>query len=199
MRLVDAITRVEPTWVEAVAVVQAVCAQLDQGQAAPPLDALMISASGTVSFPPAGPGDDVTAIAGVGQLLAAVLRTGDCPMPLWESMELARRSPRSAGTARGFGSSLTCFPPAQGRTELAKYFEAARRLAPLSERPATAPFSLSGLTLRASVIALVVALCGVGTGVTMGVVLASRAPRSDAPARDQSVERTVAHLPPFVS
>ena len=52
MRLMDAIGRVEPTWVEAVAVVQAVCAQIGPGQAPPDLGGIMLSKSGAVSFPP---------------------------------------------------------------------------------------------------------------------------------------------------
>ena len=50
VRLRDLIVRVEPTWVEAVAVVQAVCAQLKPGDAAPALDTIRVSASGAVSF-----------------------------------------------------------------------------------------------------------------------------------------------------
>lgn len=197
MRLIDAIARVEPTWVEAVAVVQAVCAQLAPGHAAPPLDAIMISSSGTVSFPRMGADDDRSAVKAAGRLLSAVLRSGDCPMPVWESMELARRSPQSAGSAQAFGQSLTCFPPPQGPVELAKYYQAARQVVRTAARPATAPFSLSGLTLRAGLAVLLVSLCGVGTGMAMGILVASRAQR---PAPTEPADgRTVAHLPPFVS
>lgn len=198
MRLIDAISRVEPTWVEAVAVVQAVCAQLAPGQAAPPLDAIMISASGTVSFPPMGHDDDPSVVKAAGRLLSAVLRSGDCPMPVWESMELARRSPQSAGSAQAFGRSLTCFPASQGPVELAKYYLAARQVVQTA-RPATAPFSLSGLTLRAGVAVLLVSLCGVGTGMAMGILVASRAQRPAPTESTGDGARTVAHLPPFVS
>ncbi len=58
MRLVDAITRVEPTWVEAVAVVQAVCAQLAPGQAAPDSRYDRVSARGDVSFIAVAGADD---------------------------------------------------------------------------------------------------------------------------------------------
>jgi hypothetical protein len=199
MRLVDAISRVEPTWVEAVAVVQAVCAQLGPGQAAPPLDTIMISSSGTVSFPPAGASEDQSAVTAVGRLLSAVLRSGDCPMPVWESMELARRSPQSAGTAAAFGQSLTCFPAPQGPGELAKYYQAARRVVRPSARAATAPFSIAGLTLRAGLVVLLVTMGGVGTGMAMGLLVASRAPRPSPTAPGGDSARTVAHLPPFVS
>lgn len=199
MRLVDAIARVEPTWVEAVAVVQAVCAQLSPGQAAPPLDAILIGPSGAVSFPAAGAADDRAAVTAAGRLLSAVLRSGDCPMPVWESMELARRSPQTAGTAQAFGQSLQCFPALQGPGELAKYYQAARAAARPSARPATASFSIAGLTLRAGLAVLLVALCGVGTGMAMGVIVASRASRAVPTAPASDAARTVGHLPPFVS
>lgn len=127
MRLVDAISRVEPTWVEAVAIVQAIATQLEAGHAIPALDDIMISGTGVVSFPPTANADDATAVRAAGKLIHAILRTGDCPMPLWESMELARRSPHVVGSVRGFGASLTCFPPSQGPSELAKYYQAARK------------------------------------------------------------------------
>lgn len=195
MRLIDAIARVEPTWVEAVAVVQAVCAQLAPGHAAPPLDAIMISSSGAVLFPPMGDADDRSAVKAAGRLLSTILRSGDCPMPVWESMELARRSPQIVGSAQAFGQSLNCFPAPQGPVELAKYYQAARQVAPTAARPA-ASFSLPGFTLRALLAVLLVSLCGVGTGMAMGILVASRAQRA-APA--EPAGRTVAHLPPFVS
>lgn len=203
MRLVDAISRVEPTWVEAVAVVQAIATQLDEGRAMPALDDIMISASGTVSFPPTPPADDSTAVRAAGRLLQQILRSGDCPMPLWESMEVARRSPEVAGTVRGFGASLTCFPPAQGPNELAKYYQAARKVVGRSARPATASFSLAGLTARAGVVALVVALAGIGAGMGVGTLVALRtgpaasaaAPVS-APAAERSEPRIAVALPP---
>ncbi|MEZ5290417.1 MAG: hypothetical protein R2745_04995 [Vicinamibacterales bacterium] len=195
MRIVDAISRVEPTWVEAVAVVQAVCAQLEPGQAAPPLDTIMITSGGEVSFPPAGSADAVSTVGAAGKLLAGILRTGDCPMPLWEAMEAARRSPKRVGSARAFGRSLTCFPAAQGPHELAQYYQAARRLAPLSARPATAPFALSGLTARAIGVLLLVSLCGVAAGIGMGVVVATRT----APAPAGIEDARAASPPPPVS
>lgn len=174
MRLVDAISRVEPTWVEAVAVVQAIAAELEDGRALPALDDIMISASGVVSFPPTAPASDAVAVKAAGRLIQNILRTGDCPMPLWESMELARRTPEALGTVRAFGASLTCFPAAQGPGELGKYYQAARKVVGRSARPATASFSLAGLTARAGVVALIVALAGIGAGVGVGTVVALR-------------------------
>lgn len=174
MRLVDAISRVEPTWVEAVAVVQAIATRLEEGRAVPALDDIMISSSGLVSFPPTAPADDTTAVRAAGRLIQSILRSGDCPMPLWESMEIARRTPHAPGTVRGFGASLTCFPPAQGPSELAKYFQAARKVVGHSARPATASFSLAGLTARAGAVALLVALAGIGAGMGVGTIVAVR-------------------------
>lgn len=202
MRLVDAISRVEPTWVEAVAVVQAIAAQLGDGRAMPALDDIMVTASGTVSFTPTAPADDASAVRAAGRLLQQILRSGDCPMPLWESMELARRTPGVAGTVRGFGASLTCFPPAQGPIELAKYFHASRKVVGRSARPATASFSLAGLTARAGVVALAVALAGIGAGMGVGTLVALRtgattsaAAPAPAPGTETSGPRFAVALP----
>lgn len=193
MRLVAAIARVEPTWVEAVAVVQAICAQLGPGQAAPPLDTIMISQAGTVSFPPAGTAEDVTTVKALGRLLNGILRTGDCPMPVWEATECARRSPGIIGNARAFGAELTCFPAAQGPRELQLYFQAARRLPPATARPATASFSAGGLTVRAGVLILAAALSGIGAGVSVGALVARKtvlaAPAAAGPTLAARAER----------
>jgi hypothetical protein len=193
MRLVDAMSRVEPTWVEAVAVVQAICAGLEPGRGMPALDEIMISHTGVVSFPPTPPTADAAAIKAAGRLIASILKSGDCPMPLWESMEQARRSPTAAGTVRQYGLSLTCFPATQGGTELAKYFAAARRVVAPTARPATAPFALGALTLRAGLLVLMVALAGIGAGISVGTLVAVRtAPSREAPPP----ARIAAALPP---
>jgi hypothetical protein len=114
-------------------------------------------------------------------------------MPLWESMELARRDPGAAGNVRAFGASLTCFPPAQGPTELARYYRAARHVVAPAGRAATAPFALTGLTLRAGLLVVMVALAGIGAGVSVGVLVAERtAPSREAPPP----ARLAAALPP---
>jgi hypothetical protein len=193
MRLVDAMSRVEPTWVEAVAIVHAICATLEPGRAMPSLDDIMISPAGAVSFPPTDRAPETAAIKAAGRLIALILRSGDCPMPVWESMELARRDPGAAGTARAFGLSLTCFPAAQGPAELAKYFQAARRVVAPASRAATAPFALSGLTLRAGILVLMVALAGIGAGISVGTLVAVRTgPSREAPPP----ARMAAALPP---
>lgn len=182
MRLVDALSRVEPTWVEAVAVVQAVCAQLPPGQAVPPLECLMLAPSGAVSFPPGDASSDVAAVRAAGQLLSTILRSGDCPMPVWEATERARRAPDKVGTAASFGLSLDCFPVAQGPRELERYFQAARCLAPPTARPATASFSFAGLSARAGTAIVAAALAGVGAGISVGVLVAQRTVLAAAPA-----------------
>lgn len=174
MRLVDAMVHVEVTWVEAVAVVQAVCAQLAPGEAAPALEAISLSPRGEVSFPPSGPGDDITAVRAVGRLLTGILRNGDCPMPVWEASERARRTPAAVGSARAFGTALTCFPAAQGAHELALFVQAARTMAPPTARPATASFSTASLTARAGVLLLIAAMSGIGAGVSVGALLVTK-------------------------
>lgn len=171
MRLVDVISRVEPTWVEAVAVVQAVCAQLEPGQTPPPVADIMLSTAGAVSFGSTGPGEGEAAVTAAGRLLTAILRQGDCPMPVWEATELARRSPGEFGTAKAFGASLTCFPAHQGPQELAAYVESSRRLVLNPARPATAVFG-PGLTARALAVVMVVTVGGIGTGMSVGALLA---------------------------
>ncbi|MCC6991509.1 MAG: hypothetical protein IT181_21085 [Acidobacteria bacterium] len=174
MRLVDVMARVEPTWVEAVAVVQAVCAQLAPGEAAPALDAIRVSLNGDVSFPLTGPADDISTVKAVGRLLTGILRTGDCPMPVWEASERARRTPAAVGSARAVGAALTCFPAAQGPHELAQFVQSACTMAPPTARPATASFSSASLTARAGLLVLMVAMGGIGAGVSVGTLLATK-------------------------
>lgn len=185
VRLADAIARVEPTWVEAVAVVQAVCAQLPAGHAVPALDTLLIGPEGQVTFPPTDAADDVSAVSGAGRLLSAILRTGDCPMPVWEATEAARRSPARLGSARAFGASLTCFPVAQGPIELARYHDAARRAAVPSARPATASFAMVSLPARAGMVLLAVLMAGIGAGVSVGAFVAGRTSPAPPPSMVQ--------------
>lgn len=174
MRLVDAIGRIEPSWVEAVAVVQAICARLEPGQAPPALDDIMLSKAGGVSFPPPGRAAADRAVDAAGQLLTAILGQGVCPMPVWDATELARRSPQTFGSARAFGASLTCVPAHQGPHDLAAYF-ASSLSANAPTYPVPAPgFSVRGLTTLALVVVLAVTLCGIGAGVSVGVLLAAR-------------------------
>lgn len=185
VRLVDAIARVEPTWVEAVAVVQAVCAALPACREVPALDTLLIGPDGQVSYPPTETADDVRAVTGAGRLLSAILRTGDCPMPVWEATERARRSPARVGSARAFGASLTCFPAAQGPTELARYHEAARKAAVPTARPATASFAMASLPARAGMVLLAVLMAGIGAGVSVGAFVAARTSPAPPPSMVQ--------------
>lgn len=185
VRLADAIARVEPTWVEAVAVVQAVCAQLPSGHDVPALDTVLIGPDGQVTFPPTAVADDVRAVTGAGRLLGAILRTGDCPMPVWEATERARRSPARVGGARAFGASLTCFPAAQGPIELARYHEAARKAAAPTARPATASFAMASLPARAGMVLLAVLMAGIGAGVSVGAFVAARTSPAPPPSMAQ--------------
>ena len=129
VRFVDLAARVEPSWVEAVAVVQAVCAQLQPGQAAPAIDAIRVSTSGEVSFAAVASADEVTAVRGVGRLLTEILPTGDCPLSVIEASERASRAPTALISARAFGDALTCLPHAHGPRELAQYVRAAEAAA----------------------------------------------------------------------
>ena len=68
-----------------------------------------------------GAADDTTTVRAIGNLLSGILRTGDCPLPVWEASERARRSPASVGTPRAFGAAITCFPATQSPRELQQY------------------------------------------------------------------------------
>ena len=137
MRLIDAMRCVEPTWIEGVAVVQAVCAQLDHGETPPAIGDIVLSRFGAVSFPLGGIIDVDVAIQAVGRLLIRFLRAGSCPLPVWEATELTRHSPMAFGSVRGVGAALTCFPAHRGPQELAAFFQQARDLVPAQPRAAT--------------------------------------------------------------
>jgi hypothetical protein len=177
VRLVELVTVGEPTWAEAVAVVQAVCAQLKPGEAAPALDAIRISSSGAVSFDPAGTADNLTTVTALGALLAAILRSDGCPMLVWEALERARYAPATVGDARAFGASLTCLPPANGPRELAQFVKSAQ--APAVPPPAAVvsaePRRRMTLWARAGFAAWFVAMSGIGAGVSVGALLAAKA------------------------
>jgi hypothetical protein len=80
----------------------------------------------------------------MGQLLAAILRAGDCPLPVWEASERARRAPAAVGDARAFGALLTCLPPAHGPRELAQFVKSAQAQAAPEPRPSSAPSPVAG-------------------------------------------------------
>lgn len=174
VRLADVMARVDPTWVEAVAIVQAVCAQLAPGQAVPAVGEITLSSDGAVTFPATGASEDEAAVKAAGRLLTSILRQGDCPMPVWEATELARRSPGHFGTAPRFGASLTCFPAHQGPQELAAYVASSRRQIVNPARPATAVF-LTAVTARMLLVLLAVTAGGVGTGMSVGTLVATHA------------------------
>jgi len=186
VRLVDLVASVEPSWVEAVAVVQAVCAQVKPGEAAPALESIRISSTGEVSFPSAGNADNAETVRAVGQLLAGILRSADCPLPVWEACERARRSPASVGDARAFGAALTCLPAGHGPRELAQYVRSADAPAvsqppapPAPVVPAVPARAVSGglmaLWARARFLAVLVAMSGIGAGVSLGAFVAAKA------------------------
>lgn len=128
MRLVDAMRCVEPTWVEGVAVVQAVCAQLARGETPPAIGDIVLLRSGAVSFPLGGIIDVDLAIQAVGRLLTVFLRVCGGPLSMWEATDLTRCAPMSFGSVQGFGAALTCFPTERGAQELAAYFQQSRDL-----------------------------------------------------------------------
>ncbi len=136
MRLSEAMRCVEPTWIEGVAVVQAVCAQLEPGETPPAIGDIVFSSSGVVSFPLGGISDADVAIQAVGRLLTGFLRGGACPLAVWEATERARHDPMSFGSVRGFGAALTCFPTLRGPQQLAAFVQVSRERALVHPRAA---------------------------------------------------------------
>ena len=126
MRLSDAMRSVEPTWIEGVAVVQAVCAQLEPGETPPAIGDIVVSSAGAVSFALGGISDADVAIQALGRLLTGFLHVGGCPLAVWEATECARRAPMSFGSVRGFGAALACFPALRGPQDLAAYVQVSR-------------------------------------------------------------------------
>lgn len=136
MRLIDAMRCVEPTWVEGVAVTQAVCAQLARGETPPAIGDIVLLRSGAVLFPLGGIIDVDLAIQAMGRLLTVFLRVCGGPLSLWEATELTRCAPMSFGSVHGFGAALTCFPTERGAQELASYFQQSRDLVRAASPPA---------------------------------------------------------------
>ncbi|MEP7116148.1 MAG: hypothetical protein ABI880_01095 [Acidobacteriota bacterium] len=128
-RLVDAMRFVEPTWVEGVAVVQAVCAQIEPGETPPAVGDIVLSDSGAVSFPLGGMSGADVAIQAVGRLLTGFLHAGGCPLLIWDATEWAECAPMSFGSVRGFGAALTCFPRLRGAEQLMAFLRQSRDLA----------------------------------------------------------------------
>ena len=58
IRVADAMRRVDLSWAEAVAIVQAVCRQLEPGRTPPAVGDLRVCAGGLVTFPPGGMVDE---------------------------------------------------------------------------------------------------------------------------------------------
>lgn len=187
MRLVDAMARVEPSWVEAVAVVQAVCAQLGAGEAVPPLDAISLSATGAVTFAPTSAAPDHAAVRAAGELLTAILQAGVCPMPLWDATNRAAQAPASYGTARAFGATLSLMPEGQGAKDLQSYvLSAGLRPSTRSARAGAEGAGLTSFVAARALVLLLVALCGIGAGLSVGAFVVSRA-LAVAPASATSV------------
>jgi len=185
MLFVDAMRRVEPTWVEAVAVVQAVCAQLTPGQAAPALPVLMLEPSGAVTFPAAIAGDDLGAVRSLGQLLLTTLKGSVCPMQVWEAVERATYQPESFGSPRAFGAALTDLTSTvHGSRDLRAYYAAVTSADGTDAREGLSAFARAGVAGRSVAVILLVVATGIGTGMSMGALLVTTAlPAPSAMAR----------------
>lgn len=117
----DAILTVAPSWAEAVAIVQAVCAQLEPGRMPPAVGDLHIHPGGGVWFPPGGLIDEDVAIQLTARLLGRLVGGQSRPFELDDVIELAHLAPMTFASVRGFGASLTCVPADRGALLLAAY------------------------------------------------------------------------------
>lgn len=172
---VEAMRHVEPTWVEAVAVVQSVCAQLSAGQAAPTLQVLTLTPSGAVTFPAPSAGDDLAAVRSLGQLLRATVQGGVCPMQVWDAIERATCQPVSFGSVRAFGAALTGLTAVEQSTQdLCEYYAAAASVGGAPAREALSVFERAGVAGRSVAVAVLVVAGGVGTGISTGALLVAR-------------------------
>lgn len=176
VRLVDAMARAEATWVEAVAVAQAVCAQLRPGDAVPALEALSLTPTGAVLFAPTGLADEVKNVEALGRLLTGILRRGDCPFAVWELVERARTSPGKIGNAQAFRAALTCLPAEQGPPELARFVMAASRQSLAATSAVTVSTRAAGVTARAGMVLLMVAAGAIGAGALVAAATSAGAP-----------------------
>lgn len=121
IRVADAIRRVELSWAEAVAIVQAVCGQIEPARTPPAVGDLRICAGGLVTFPPGGMVDEDVAIQLTARLLTRLIGEGPWPLELCEAVERAHLAPMTFGSVRGFGAALQCIPADQGAALLAAY------------------------------------------------------------------------------
>lgn len=133
VRLLDACARLAPSWMEAVAIVRAVCAQLEPGEMPPAVGDIVLGPRGEVAFPLAGIADADVAIQAMARLLSRLLGEHGCPLQVWDANERAQRDPMAFGSARGFGEALTCVPDHRVPKCLAAY------LRHVKAAPATAP------------------------------------------------------------
>jgi hypothetical protein len=121
IRVADAIRSIELSWAEAVAIVQAVCRQLEPARTPPAVGDLRICAGGLVTFPPGGMVDEDVAIQLTARLLTRLIGEGPWPLELCEAVERAHLAPMTFGSARGFGAALNCIPADRGAALLAAY------------------------------------------------------------------------------
>jgi hypothetical protein len=121
IRVAEAMRTVELSWAEAVAIVQAVCVQLESGRMPPAIGDLRICASGLVTFPAGGLIDEDVAIQLTARLLARLLGDGPWPLELCTALERAQTAPMRFGSVRGFGTWFTCVPAGGGAALIAAY------------------------------------------------------------------------------
>lgn len=121
VRVAEAIRTIGLSWAEAVAIVQAVCQQLEPARTPPAVGDLRICARGVVTFPPGGMVDEDVAIQLTARLLARLIGDGPRPLELCEALERAHLAPMTFGSVRGFGAALTCIPADGGASLLAAY------------------------------------------------------------------------------
>lgn len=134
-----------PSWIEAVVLVQRVCARLGRSQMPPMIGDLTITFDGDVRFAPGGVADHREIIDGLCRLLERLIGSQSYPMNVWLVLERARATPRAFAGPDDLGAAFNRVLPPGGPARLAAYAaEAAamRRVAsiPVGARVGPAPW-----------------------------------------------------------
>lgn len=131
-----------PSWIEAVVLVQRVCARLGRGQMPPMIGDLTITFDGDVRFAPGGVADHREVIDGLCRLLERLIGSQSYPMNVWLVLERARATPRAFAGPDDLGAAFNRVLPPGGPARLAAYAveaEAMRRAARVPVAPQAGP------------------------------------------------------------
>jgi hypothetical protein len=138
--LLDAMRVNPPSFIEAVLIVQGVCAALGSTQMPPTIGDLVLTNGGEVRFPPGGVADHRQAATALCRLLDQLVGTQACPMGVWTVRDAARQGGRPFRTPAGVAAARPGLVPAGSQSRLPDYVrDTQRRLAAAAVSGAHAP------------------------------------------------------------